>query len=1114
MDIDEKPRPASGSYGSQSASRLSSADAPPSHNHYPYTSPANAHPGPPHPLNHPNQPPPAPGWIPPASPYSYSDRPDHPHHPLPPSAAYAATQRPYSHAPELSYHRPGSVSANSRSPIENSHQSHAPPMNGHDGPPSNQHTPVEPGPRHSYGQETVGGGQPPHGLPYSTSQEAMAVHHSAPLGHHYHPPPPHSSGYVTPQYDQYYPGLVQGGQQKRKPVRASQACDTCRNRKAKCDEGRPCSHCRENNLECQYRELPVPKQDRHVKEQSDKLDLILKKLDAQQEATARNERKLDQHQARFDAISQRLRLSPDHGQPAESPQVSEVKTEHLMKHESQQSPPVGNAAFNRQPRRDVSLAPDPKMLSSQNNDLTIPIQHTTYAHKLLLWPSIADLLQDYRPKADVFLNEPLTEHYVDRLELSRGLPRLYGRGQGEDKNDPGKGPSSPADSSSSRSDDQESVTVEPLTWGTGLLDPRPNMDIVPHPGGQKEDGHLNLESKVIDQLYDNYLRHIHILHPFLNRRMLNGMISKFKRRYSPDLPLKYPEHRLGSVSRKRKLDDESSSPPEPLSARTPNLERNHSKSDNQKPIERSPSNIIILLILALGKICGHTKKLPGPVPADVQTSPSSHPSQSSPSPYPNAHISPDCEPLNNMNISTPAYDGSSTASGGTSASAERPKKRNLDVIPGFAYFAVAAGMLGEHLCENRLDEAQACLLAGLYAGQLACVAASHKWISSACSIVQILLKQGILESQLPKDARSQIKNHVEALRLCFWTCLQLESDILAEIDLPPSGISRHEEYMSQQRWRLPSGYVEETEVDGKQLAYEDRLELPTERVVDEERLMTFYSTQIHLRKNLNSVHTLLYSGSDKKLDDLAEVVENMEQGLAAWRDLFSSQNMGWDDRDPQVDDMNMARVRAKFYGSSYIIQRPILNRILHPIAGDNVLPKAPAAESPASFASPSSHEASPGMAKPSNLDGTIRHSSDMAPPISRGSITATEPPNTLAGLPRKLRRHCTACVESAINSTVVFDRLIDKRLIITNIYGTAHAQFGNMLVLAVTYRSSDPYLSKLIKWDHLDWLLTRTIGFLRQYDEVSPTLKMDADILHFAQEKMRRENLNAHHRLQ
>ena len=90
----------------------------------------------------------------------------------------------------------------------------------------------------------------------------------------------------------------------------------------------------------------------------------------------------------------------------------------------------------------------------------------------------------------------------------------------------------------------------------------------------------------------------------------------------------------------------------------------------------------------------------------------------------------------------------------------------------------------------------------------------------------------------------------------YWTCLQLEryagqsffllytptdnrSDILAELDLPASGISRLEGRIS-----LPKGRF--------------TLSLPNEICAPSTMMMFFYSAQIHLRKVLNRVHTDLY----------------------------------------------------------------------------------------------------------------------------------------------------------------------------------------------------------------------------------------------------------------
>jgi hypothetical protein len=50
-----------------------------------------------------------------------------------------------------------------------------------------------------------------------------------------------------------------GSLPRRNLVRATQACNCCRARKQRCDEARPCQFCRENNLECQYKDVPPPK---------------------------------------------------------------------------------------------------------------------------------------------------------------------------------------------------------------------------------------------------------------------------------------------------------------------------------------------------------------------------------------------------------------------------------------------------------------------------------------------------------------------------------------------------------------------------------------------------------------------------------------------------------------------------------------------------------------------------------------------------------------------------------------------------------------------------------------------------------------------------------------
>ena len=104
------------------------------------------------------------------------------------------------------------------------------------------------------------------------------------------------------------------------------------------------------------------------------------------------------------------------------------------------------------------------------------------------------------------------------------------------------------------------------------------------------------------------------------------------------------------------------------------------------------------------------------------------------------------------------------------------------------------------------------------------------------------------------------------------------------------------------------------------------------------------------------------------------------------------------------------------------------------------------------------------------------------------------------------------CIESAIQSTVAFDRVgapensvyeeyrstRSTRLVLTNIFGTLHAQFGNMLVLAAVYKSRlyhhlPPDTSLTPK--NLHALFERTFIVLEEVAPNSPILKVDLDIL-------------------
>jgi hypothetical protein len=66
------------------------------------------------------------------------------------------------------------------------------------------------------------------------------------------------------------------------------------------------------------------------------------------------------------------------------------------------------------------------------------------------------------------------------------------------------------------------------------------------------------------------------------------------------------------------------------------------------------------------------------------------------------------------------------------SSSANPQGKNMDAIPGLAYFAKAAVIIGEHPGGTDLSYIQANLLAALYMGQLARILPCSFYISSAC----------------------------------------------------------------------------------------------------------------------------------------------------------------------------------------------------------------------------------------------------------------------------------------------------------------------------------------------------------------------------------------------
>lgn len=195
--------------------------------------------------------------------------------------------------------------------------------------------------------------------------------------------------------------------------------------------------------------------------------------------------------------------------------------------------------------------------------------------------------------------------------------------------------------------------------------------------------------------------------------------------------------------------------------------------------------------------------------------------------------------------------------------------------------------------------------------------------------------------------------------------------------------------------------------------------------------MLIYSSQIWLRVILNEAHNALYGANGRTSFDTSNVKEVAHHArthidiLDSWRRVLPAE-LAWQDTDPPSTDLNIARVRAKYYGGLYMMLRPYLRIASHTI------------EFPPNAAS-APHSSQHNSPAPGDYVST---------PTNRG-IHMVE----LSEDQRKLIGVACQCIESAIRSTVAFDRVgadpnspyLDyqstrtRRLVLTNIFGTLHA---------------------------------------------------------------------------
>lgn len=385
---------------------------------------------------------------------------------------------------------------------------------------------------------------------------------------------------------------------------------------------------------------------------------------------------------------------------------------------------------------------------------SIPVNHTTGAAGLLDVPAIRKLCDDvFSPKGRL-----KNSKYPILQEEKRGLLRLYGRGEGQE-HVPGyerepllEHEGTPGDTNS----DISSPAGE--DWGQfgGMTPPHGSQEFIR--GNIGADGMPDLSRERVHELVQSYMMHMNSLHPILVPSKLNQLVEKFLR--------SIPESQGKSKQVSSLVAGHASHPGAGFvgsykNPESPCIKRKRSTPSLEFPVEaptrpdfkpghpfRTIGSAIVLLVMALGEICSHQEKIPdvwqsdkepdsyGSSPGFRNGQPAS-PIQNSPSIYPGMGMAAGSPADGERN---PSRSRRSSVDGHYPARGFASKVRNIDVIPGLAYHALATDVIGNQLGGNTLQHVHANILAGLYHGQLARIMESHGYISAACRALQVILR--------------------------------------------------------------------------------------------------------------------------------------------------------------------------------------------------------------------------------------------------------------------------------------------------------------------------------------------------------------------------------------
>lgn len=587
------------------------------------------------------------------------------------------------------------------------------------------------------------------------------------------------------------------------------------------------------------------------------------------------------------------------------------------------------------------------------------IQHNTGPHELLhRWPSLLSLLQS--------ANLDIDSNYVSRLEGCKSSRRCVCR---------------PLVMLC-----DESLLHSPRLFPTAGTQPDDRSQAQPY-----------LTAATIRTLCVQYERHLHLLHPFLDKPELGIICDNF---------INWRASQLSEYNR-------------PVGHRhTSHLNDDlKSQSTSKLPIGSCLEHALMYAVLALGRIVAHKE----PLTAKSNDCDSHMTAIRIDSRYGISDLQDYRRETREASHSTAALSPSditwaesltgSTLAGTSPLSSDSQDEMPYacsSTTPGSDEYATAELTL--EICQHGDDLllAQIYLLMGLYNGQLALVTESMKCYAQAGRLLLLLLDRYNLhaDSPSPQDgvehryhqtqARIKDKRH-NLIVLASWTCMQLESDILANLHLPSTGMQSVQHLLP-----LPLDPSDLNKHNGR-----PHTKIP-EVYEDRGDLMIHFTAQSFLQKRLNIAHTQLYSSecSDHSLTEIQGILAGHQNILVSWRNQLP-QSLKWSDSGPPSSDIFSARLQAKYWKAQHFVTRPFLDFVLH------ILPHL--------YEGRAVEEAATDFSDNSRSSAEVQ--------IFK-AIQLMQP--------EEVWQACERCIEAAARSTVAFDGISD-RLIVSNIHGTAHS---------------------------------------------------------------------------